>query len=515
MKKRSSLPPKTSSENSPSDVTALVPSLDRNVEAIKKILGASDDIAFRSFLVGGELKAQLVYIPDMSDRLEMDNNVLKPLMGMAGAESTDLQAIKNRVLPVGSIKEIADAYECARQLIKGYPLLLLEDCDRALLLKIAKWEKRSVEEPQTEPSLRGPREGFTESISTNLSLLRRKIQSVNLKLKSFQFGRYTETEVYVAYLEGIVQPALIREVENRLKRIDMDSVLETGYIEELTEDTPYSPFPQQQFTERVDIAAAGLLDGRIVILVDGTPNVLIVPVTLVTLLQAADDYYNRSLYSSALRILRYCTLFISLTLPAVYVALLNFHQEMIPSKLLMSIASSREEIPFPTIVEVLMMQLAFEVLREAGLRLPRQIGSAVTIVGALVVGEAAVSAGLVSAPIVIIIAFTGIAGFTAPHYSLEFSVRLLRLLLIVAGGMLGILGVMYGLIGIAIHLCTLRSYGLPYLSPIAPFVASDIKDSAIRVPWWKMLARPSFSGKDNRARLAPKQRPNPGKGGEN
>lgn len=318
-----------------------------------------------------------------------------------------MQAIKNRVLPVGSIKEIADAYECARQLIKGYPLLLLEDCDRALLLKIAKWEKRSVEEPQTEPSLRGPREGFTESISTNLSLLRRKIQSVNLKLKSFQFGRYTETEVYVAYLEGIVQPALIREVENRLKRIDMDSVLETGYIEELTEDTPYSPFPQQQFTERVDIAAAGLLDGRIVILVDGTPNVLIVPVTLVTLLQAADDYYNRSLYSSALRILRYCTLFISLTLPAVYVALLNFHQEMIPSKLLMSIASSREEIPFPTIVEVLMMQLAFEVLREAGLRLPRQIGSAVTIVGALVVGEAAVSAGLVSAPIVIIIALYG------------------------------------------------------------------------------------------------------------
>lgn len=514
MKKRSSLPQKKSGENTPADVTALVPSLDRNIETLKNILGEAGDVAFRSFRVGGELAAQLVYIPDMSDRQEIDNNVLKPLMVMTDSEPTDLSSIKNRVLPVGSIEELADAHECVRQLIKGYPLLLLEDSDRALLLKIAKWDKRSVEEPQTEPSLRGPREGFTESISTNLSLLRRKVQSIKLKLKSFRFGRNTETEVYLAYLEGIAKPALIREVENRLKRIDIDSMLETGYIEELTEDDPFSPFPQHQFTERVDIAAAGLLEGRIVILVDGTPDVLIVPVTLVTLLQAADDYYNRSLYSSLLRVLRYCTLFISLTLPAVYVALLTFHQEMIPSKLLMSIASSREEIPFPTIVEVLMMQLAFEVLREAGLRLPRQIGSAVTIVGALVVGEAAVSAGLVSAPIVIIIAFTGIAGFTAPHYSLEFSVRLLRLLLILAAGMLGILGVMYGLLAIAIHLCTLRSFGVPYLSPIAPFVASDMKDAAVRVPWWKMIARPSFSGRRNRRRLAPGQRPNPGKGGE-
>lgn len=512
MNKRSSFS-KTTDENSSSH-TALVPSLERNVESLKNILGEADDVVFRSFRVGKELEAQLVYIPDMSDRLEIDNNVLKPLMMMTDSEPLDFSSIKNRILPVGSIEEHTDAHECVRQLIKGYPLLLLEDCNRALLLKIAKWDKRSVEEPQTETSLRGPREGFTESISTNLSLLRRKVQSVKLKLKSFRLGRYTETEIYIAYMEGIAKPDLIQEVENRLKRIDMDSLLETGYIEEFMEDDPYSPFPQHQFTERVDIAAAGLIEGRIVILVDGTPDVLIVPVTFVTLLQAVDDYYNRSLYSSLLRILRYFSLFVSLTLPSVYVALLTFHQEMIPNKLLMSIASSREEIPFPTIVEVLIMQLAFEVLREAGLRLPRQIGSAVTIVGALVVGEAAVSAGLVSAPIVIIIAFTGIAGFTAPHYSLEFSVRLLRLLLVLAGGMLGILGVMYGLIAIAVHLCTLRSFGVPYMSPIAPFVASDMKDAVVRAPWWKMIMRPRYSAKSNRRRLAPGQRPNPGKGGD-
>ncbi|WP_258168221.1 spore germination protein [Paenibacillus sp. AR247] len=514
MKKRTSFPLKTTGEMPSSYCTELVPSLDRNVETLKGILGNADDVVFRPFRIGMELDAQLVYIPDMSDRLEIDNNVLRPLMMMAEGQPKDFSSIKNLALPIGSIEESVDAYACVKQLIKGYPLLLLEDCDRALVLKIAKWDKRSVEEPETETSLRGPREGFTESISTNLSLMRRKIQSVNLKLISLRIGRYTETEIYIAYMEGIAKPAMIQEVENRLSRIDIDSILETGYIEELTEDDLYSPFPQQQFTERVDIAAAGLLEGRVVILVDGTPDVLIVPVTLVTLLQAADDYYNRSIYSSLLRMLRYFALFISLMLPATYIALLTFHQEMIPNKLLMSIISSREEIPFPTIVEVLMMQMAFEVLREAGLRLPRQIGSAVTIVGALVVGEAAVSAGLVSAPIVIIIAFTGIAGFTAPHYSLEFSVRLLRLLLILAGGLLGILGVMYGLIAIAIHLCTLRSFGVPYLSPITPFAANEMKDAVVRAPWWTMIMRPGYSRKSNRRRHAPGKRPNPGKGGE-
>ena len=429
-----------------------------------------------SFLVGGTVKAELIYIPGMSDGQEIDNSVLNPLMRAQDVDVTDMQAVKNQVLAIVSLDEIEYIEACARELIKGYPLLLIDGCDSALLLKIAKWEKRSVEEPKTEPSLRGPREGFTESVNTNLSLLRRKIQSVNLKMKSLRLGRYTETEIYIAYIEGLADQTLIEEVFRRVQRIDLDSVLETGYIEELTEDSPYSPFPQQQFTERADIAAASLLEGRVVILVDGTPDVLIVPTTLVSLVQAADDYYNRSIYSSSLRFLRYCTLFISLFLPGVYVALLNFHQEMVPSKLLISIASAREAIPFPTIVEVLMMQLTFEVLREAGLRLPRQIGSAITIVGALVVGEAAVSAGLVSAPIVIIIAFTGIAGFTAPHYSLELSIRLLRLLLILLGGTLGILGVMFGIIAVAIHLCTLRSFGVPYLSPIAPFVASDMKD---------------------------------------
>lgn len=505
--------PPSSGELSPDSNTPISDDFPQNVERLRSIFEASDDVTFRSFLIAGTMNAVLVYIPGMSDSRELDDNVMKPLMMMGGMEQADLPTIQSRILPIVAIEEVESIEACARQVIKGHPLLLIERANRALLFKIAKWDKRSVEEPKTEPSLRGPREGFTESIETNLSLLRRKVQNVKLKLKSLQLGQYTHTQIYVAYIDGLVEPSVLSEVWKRLEQIDIDSVLETGYIEELTEDTPFSPFPQQQFTERVDIAAASMLEGRIVILVDGTPDVLIVPSTLATLLQAADDYYNRSLYTSTLRFLRYCTLFISLVLPAVYVALLNFHQEMIPNKLLISITSAREAIPFPTIVEVLMMQLAFEVLREAGLRLPRQIGSAVTIVGALVVGEAAVSAGLVSAPIVIIIAFTGIAGFTAPHYSLELSLRLLRLLLIIAGGTLGMLGVMFGIIAIAIHLCTLRSFGVPYLSPFAPFALDSMKDTLIRVPWWSMIRRPGFSTGRNRRRLARGQKPGPHKGG--
>lgn len=489
------------------DRTALVADLDVNVEVLKEVLGEADDVSFRSFSIGGTVRAELIYIPGMSDRQEIDNSILKPLMEAGDIAVNDLQAVKLNLLPIISVDEFASVEECAGELIKGNPVLLVNGCSSALIFGIAQWDKRNVEEPQTETSLRGPRDGFTESITTNLSQLRRKIQSVRLKIKSLKIGSYTGTEVCIVYIDGLAKPSLIHEVQSRLERIDIDSILESGYIEELTEDHPYSPFPQQQFTERVDIAAASLLEGRVVLLVDGTPDVLIVPATLTTLLQAADDYYNRAIYSSSLRFLRYWTLLISMVLPAVYVAILNFHHEMVPGKLLISIASAREEIPFPTFVEVMMMQLAFEVLREAGLRLPRQIGSAVTIVGALVVGEAAVSAGLVSAPIVIIIAFTGIAGFTAPHYSLEFAIRLLRLPLIVLGGTLGMLGVMFGIIAIAIHLCMLRSYGVPFLTPFAPFTPNEIKDTVIRAHLWRMSMRPGFTSLKNRHRQAQGQKP--------
>ena len=255
---------------------------------------------------------------------------------------------------------------------------------------------------------------------------------------------------------------------NRLKRIEIDGILESGYIEEMIEDNPYSPFPQIMTTERPDIACSNLLEGRAVILVEGTPFSLIAPISFFSLIQSHEDYYQRFMIGTIIRWLRYLFLGVSLLFPSLYVAILTFHQEMVPAQLLLSMAASREAVPFPAIVEALLMEIAFEALREAGVRLPKQIGSAVSIVGALVIGQAAVQAGLVSAPMVIIVAITGISSFMIPRYVAGIAIRMLRFPIMLLAATLGLLGIMMAIIAIAIHLCTLRSFGVPYLAPLAP-----------------------------------------------
>jgi spore germination protein KA len=290
--------------------------------------------------------------------------------------------------------------------------------------------------------------------------------------------------------------------------------LESGYIEELIEDNSYSPFPQLVNTERPDVAAANLLEGRVVILVDGTPFVLIAPISFFSLLQSPEDYYQRYMISSIIRILRFVFMVLSLLLPSLYVAVLTYHQEMVPTALLISVASSRESVPFPALVEALMMEVTFEALREAGVRLPKQVGAAVSIVGALVIGQAAVQAGLVSAPMVIVVAITGVSSFMVPHYTQGIALRMLRFPIILLAGTLGLLGVMLGVITIVVHLCTLRSFGIPYLTPIAPVKGRELKDALIRAPWWKMDTRPHLTGEFNSYRQSPSQKPNSSKGDE-
>jgi len=333
-------------------------------------------------------------------------------------------------------------------------------------------------------------------------------------MKSMKIGSYTNTDVVIAYIEGLADHTLIEEVENRLQRIEIDSVLESGYIEELIEDNSYSPFPQLVNTERPDVAAANLLEGRVVILVDGTPFVLIAPISFFSLLQSPEDYYQRYMISSIIRILRFVFMVLSLLLPSLYVAVLTYHQEMVPTALLISVASSRESVPFPALVEALMMEVTFEALREAGVRLPKQVGAAVSIVGALVIGQAAVQAGLVSAPMVIVVAITGVSSFMVPHYTQGIALRMLRFPIILLAGTLGLLGVMLGVITIVVHLCTLRSFGIPYLTPIAPVKGRELKDALIRAPWWKMDTRPHLTGEFNSYRQSPSQKPNSSKGDE-
>ncbi|UVI28754.1 spore germination protein [Paenibacillus spongiae] len=485
----------------------LTNNLDHNVRMLQECYSQCADAVFRRFKIGGTLSAVLLYLDGFVDKEQIGEFVLAPLMQSSLSISDGIPSLIEAMLPVTEVKLLTTLAECDEHILQGKPVLLIEGERQAVSLGVTKLEKRNIEEPQAESIVRGPREGFTETLSVNLTLIRRKIRSSKLKMHALHLGDYTNTEVILSYIEGIADPKLVEEVKSRINRIKIDSVLETSYIEELIEDQPYSPFPQSLATERPDVAAAYLLEGRIVLIVAGTPFVLIVPITLFALLQSPGDYYDRYLYSTPIRWLRYVFLGISMLLPSLYVAILSYHQEMLPAALYFSIASSREGIPFPAIVEALIMEIAFEALREAGVRLPKQVGSAVSIVGALVIGQAAVAAGIVSSPMVMVVALTGIASFMVPYYAIGFSFRLLRFPIMLLAGMLGLLGVIMGIIAIAIHLCSLRSFGVPYMAPLAPVVSKDMKDVLVRAPWWRMLTRPRIAGRMNEYREAANLKP--------
>ncbi len=483
--------------------------LDENLHVLRSIYEDCADVVFRPFLINGKMEAYLIFIEGFSNIEEIDASVLAPLMQADREQYHSTNEMFEKIISVSKVTQVLTFADCVNQISMGNPVILLEREKLGFAVGLAKWEKRSIEEPQAEMVIRGPREGFIEALGVNTTLLRRKVRSSKLKMKSMEIGRYTQTKVVVAYMEGIADKTLLEEVFHRLKRIDIDGILESGYIEELIEDSPFSPFPQMMNTERPDICVANLLEGRVAILIDGTPSVLIAPTTLYSLLQSNEDYYQGFIFATVMRWLRFIFLLTSLLLPSFYVAVLTYHQEMVPSSLLISMAASREMVPFPALIEALIMEITFEGLREAGIRLPKQMGSAVSIVGALVLGEAALYSGLVSAPMLMVVAFTGIASFTLPRYNFGIVLRMLRFPMIILAGTLGLLGIMIGILMILTHLCTLRSFGVPYLTPMGPMKGRDMKDVLIRAPWWMLNTRPHLTGEDNEYRQDPEQKPDP------
>ncbi|MCZ8515647.1 spore germination protein [Paenibacillus filicis] len=487
--------------------------LNDNLQQLQTLFKDCSDVRFHSFLIGGSLNALLVYIEGICDIELIDQHVLAPLLMRQDTAEPSIEDLMNNI-PVSNTRTVLTFQGMTNEIMSGHPVLLADRISQAIVIGATKLEKRAIEEPSAESVVRGPREGFTEALNVNTSLLRKIIKSPALKMKSVTIGRYTQTKTIIAYIEGIVQPSLIDEMEQRIKRIDIDGVLESSYVEELIVDNPYSVFPQLMSTERPDVVSANLLEGRAVLLVDGSPFALIAPISIFSLLQSPEDYYAGFWAGSLIRWLRYLFIIIALTIPSAYVAILTFHQEMVPTKLLLSIAKSREEIPFPALVEALLMEVTFEALREAGLRLPKQVGAAVSIVGALVIGQAAIAAGLVSAPMVMVVAMTGIASFTIPRYSLGISVRLLRFPLMFLAGMMGLLGLMLGIITMFVHLSTLRSFGVPYLTPLAP-MSRNLLNMLVRVPIWMRNTRPHLTGNStNLQRQAAGLKPGPRQGNE-
>ncbi|MFD1674042.1 spore germination protein [Alicyclobacillus fodiniaquatilis] len=478
--------------------TRLDKSLDKNIETLHGIFHDSFDIVFRPIHLPDLGEILILFVNGLVNSDSLDSAVLKPLIfegdTMKLRTNCSLhQIIKHQLIAIAQTKTAFTIDEIVMEILSAKVAILADGEQQAIIADLHGFQTRTVTEPSSEVAIRGPKEGFTEFLLTNTSLIRRKIVHPGLKMEHFTLGTVTHTSIAVAYIKDIASEPMVDEVRRRISAIEIDSVIDTAYIEEFIEDATFSPYPTIQNTERPDVVATTLLDGKIAIMADGSPNALIVPVSFWAALQSSEDYYERFIFSTCIRLLRLMMYTISLVLPSFYVAITTYHQQLLPTPLLFSIAAAREGIPFPTMIEALIMEFMFEGLREAGLRLPKPVGPAVSIVGALVIGETAVQAGIVSAPMVIIIALTGICSFAIPKFNFGIAHRLLRFPILIMSGVFGIFGLTMGCIFVLIHLVCLRSFGEPYLSPIAPQIFSEMKDSIVRIPRWMMTTRSEFS----------------------
>ncbi len=498
--------PKDSSQN------PISPKVDVNEERIRKAFGNSPDLAVRSVKigVGGRIPALVVHLDALVDAEMVSSAILKRVMDKT--EDLDdpgelYKGLRDRYLEVTGVHEEYDFDKLLGKISDGNTCIMVDGVPKAIVCHAQAYEQRNVSEPTTESTIRGSKEGFIESLPTNISLLRRKIRNPKFRVEQYTLGTVSRTPVALLYIEGIANTRVTEEARKRLSQIRVDSIQESGQLEELVEDAPLSPFPTLLRTERPDRVTGNLLEGGIAILVDGSPFALVAPATLTMFLTTPEDYFERFYAGSVIRVLRYLAFFLSLTFPALYIAVTTFHQELLPTALILSIAAQRELIPFPAVVEATLMEVVFEILREAGLRLPKIVGQAVSIIGALVVGEAAMRAGLVSPAMVVVVALTGISSFATPAFSLGISIRLLRFPLMLFASTLGLFGILAGLSAITIHVLSLRSFGVPYTEPLIPVVAQEHKDTVVRVPWWAMDKRPRFAGGKDDQRSAPGQMP--------
>lgn len=491
----------------------------QNLNNIKEYFENASDIIIREIELGidQQVKAFLVMVDGLVDKTALNESLMKSIMLNARVSEPNkginkkniYHFVKDCALSIASVNETNTFEETVDSILSGDVAIFIDGSNSVIIASIRGWESRGVEEPITETVVRGPREGFVETLRVNTSLLRRKIKNHNLKFEMITIGKQTKTNVCIVYVKGIVDDKTLQEVKRRLKSIEIDSILESGYVESYIEDAPFSIFPTVGNTEKPDIVCAKILEGRVAILIDGTPFVLTVPYLFVEGFQNSEDYYSRPFYASILRLLRWGSFFLAISLPAIYIAVTSYHQELLPPTLLSTIAAAQEGTPFPTFIEAFIMLTIFEILREAGLRLPKVVGQAVSIVGALVIGEAAVSAGLIGAPMVIVVSLTAITSFViTPLYD---AMSILRIFFTFLAAIAGQYGIMLGLAGMLTHICSLNSYGIPYSLSFAPSNKSDMKDVFIRVPWWAMIKRPSFIGMNNPTRQKANQKPRPSK----
>lgn len=464
--------------------------IDINKNEIINIFNNTSDLKVYEFTTMYNIKVMICYIEGFIDKNLLDRDIIKPII-----LNLDISKDVEKVLYVSGIEKITNIEELSDKLNYGDIALFIDGTNYFYTMNLNEWEKRSIEEPQAEAVIRGPKEGFIEDILVNKVMLRRRIRSSDLVFEDQILGKQTKTKISISYIQGIVNEDVLSEVKNRIEKIDIDGVLESGYIQQLIEGNSDSLISTIADTQKPDVVAAKLLEGRVAVFCDGTPHVLTMPKFFVEDIQTSEDYYSRIFYANFLRSLRVLSLFLSVILPGFYVALQIFHPEMIPTVLLITMAGAREGVPFPTIIETFSMVLMLELIKESGIRLPRAVGSAVSIVGALVLGQAAVEAGIVSAPTVIVVAVTAIAEFAVS--SLTEGIILYRFAFIFLGGFMGLYGLTCGIVVMIVQIISLDSFGVPYGFPLAPSNKEGLKDSIIRFPLFRFIFRPKVLEKRN------------------
>lgn len=473
--------------------------LSRNLEIVKQLFPEAPDLVYRRFAAGPhETPAALLYLDTLTDKNALNNHVIRPLIYGEAEKTTGLPPST-----IGSMRTASDWKAVQDAILQGESALFLDGHRAVFLYDTRGWPQRAIEDPQLESSLKGAHQGFVETGMQNIALLRRYLPHQELRIAEHTIGRRGKSKVWIVYLQDVANPDVLLELEGRIKQVEIDALINTGELAELIEDNHYSPFPQFILTERPDSAISQLLQGRFVVIVDRSPSVIVAPAAFTAFFQSVDDYSTRWLIASFIRLLRFVAFFIALLLPAIYIAFISFNYEVIPLQLFISIAETRERVPFPPLLEAVLMEITLEMMREAGIRLPAPIGQTIGIVGGIVIGQAAVQAGIVSNIMVIVVATTAIASFILPSYDMGTAVRLMRFPIMIMSSLYGIIGIIICFMILVAHLVSLESLKTPYGSPLAPFRWADMKDTFIRFPLWSMIKRPKSTLPTQENRLEP------------
>lgn len=466
--------------------------VETNVSYLRNVFNGDETLRLRYVTNSSkQIKFCLVYMDGMVNNKLINDDVIKPLLEFRFPKEINsnlIDLVAEECNFSNGVEKASDMDKLIQSMIYGDTILLTDGYSDALILNTKGWQTRSIEEPQNERVLAGPREGFNESLLINISMLRRKLRTPELKIHFLTFGRKSHTQACLCYLDGIVNKVVLDDLQKRLDKIDIDGTLDTQYIAELIRDKSLAATRTVGTTERPDVVAGKLLEGRIALFLDGTPQAITVPYLFIENFQSDEDYYVNYYYASIGRILRIFSFIVSTGIPALYVALTTFHQEVLPTSLLISASQARQGVPFPTVLEIIMMLIVFEMLNETGSRMPGMMGQTLGIVGALVIGQAAVTAKIVSAPIIIVVGIAGICGLMVPRVkAFEVLVQFIMLALV---SCLGLYGFLFGYIGLLIHLYNIDSFGIPIMANNDLKDLQEFKDSYIRAPWWKMLKRP-------------------------